>query len=403
MISLMLRKEPGIARLQGFGESIFDAISTQARELGAINLGQGAPDSDGPAPMLARAQKEIAQGNNQYAPAKGVADLRAAVAAHQQRYGLTVDPETEIQITVGATEGMTAAIMGLVEPGSEVIIIEPYFDIYPAIIALAGATPVAVPVRETPAEAGEERGSWDLDVAAIRQAVTNKTAMIVLNTPHNPTGAVFSRAALEELAEVVKEHQLLVVSDEVYELLTFAGKEHVPFATIPGMWEHTVTVSSAAKSFNATGWKTGWAVGPAALIREVRRIKQILTFAGATPLQPAVAQALTEEIPWAETMARGMEAKKDRLSAALRECGLRPFASYGTYFVVAEIPAEFSDDQEFCQHLMKHAGVAGIPISAFADDKQRWSRFIRFGFCKTDDTLDEAIRRLREWAGQQQK
>ncbi|KAB1503591.1 pyridoxal phosphate-dependent aminotransferase [Corynebacterium sp. 320] len=384
--------DPGVTRLRSFGDSIFGSMSARAMELGAINLGQGFPDSDGPASMLERAQEEIASGNNQYAPVQGLLELREAVARHQGRYGLHVDPATEVLVTVGATEAITATILGLVEPGQEVIVLEPYFDSYVAAIALAGAQRVAVPLREVQCGDGK---AWDVDLEALRAAVTEKTAMIVVNSPHNPTGSVLSREGLEGIAVLARDKDLFVLSDEVYEHLVFSGYEHVSCASLPGMWERTITVSSAAKSFNATGWKTGWAVAPENLLRHVLKAKQFLTYVGVTPLQPAVAQALDTELPWVEDMSARLEEKVRKVATALEECGLDAYVSHGTYYVIARIPERFKDDVEFCRFLVEEVGVAAIPVSAFSDHTEQWKRFVRFACCKRDEVLDQAIERLK--------
>lgn len=272
-------KNIGVTRMQEFGETVFATFSARAAELGAINLGQGFPDTDGPNAMLERAQQEIARGNNQYPPGLGMPVLREAVACHQSRYGRTIDPATQVLITVGATEAITAAVTALVEPGEDVIVFEPYFDSYAAAISLAGGRRVAVSLKP----AGD---TWTLDTKAFEQAITPQTKLVICNSPHNPTGVVFDRAVLEEFARIVVAHDLLVVSDEVYEHLVFPPATHTHLASLPEMWERTVSVSSAAKTFNATGWKTGWAVGPQPLIKEVQRVKQYLSYVGAAPFSP---------------------------------------------------------------------------------------------------------------------
>lgn len=382
-------KNIGVTRMQEFGETVFATFSARAAELGAINLGQGFPDTDGPNAMLERAQQEIARGNNQYPPGLGMPVLREAVACHQSRYGRTIDPATQVLITVGATEAITAAVTALVEPGEEVIVFEPYFDSYAAAISLAGGRRVAVSLKP----AGD---TWTLDTKAFEQAITPQTKLVICNSPHNPTGAVFDRAVLEEFARIVVAHDLLVVSDEVYEHLVFPPATHTHLASLPEMWERTVSVSSAAKTFNATGWKTGWAVGPQPLIKEVQRVKQYLSYVGAAPFQPAVAYALDNELAWVDAMAAGLAKKKQLLADALRAAGLKVYDSHGTYYLVAEVPEAFADDMAFCTYLIEEVGVAAIPISVFCDHKDDWRRKVRFAFCKKDETLIEACRRIQD-------
>lgn len=377
--------------MQEYGETIFATMSARAAELGAINLGQGFPDTDGPASMLARAQREIAGGNNQYPPGKGMKVLRDAVARHQAIYGMDIDPDREVLITVGATEAITAAVQAFVEPGDEVILLEPYFDSYAAAVSLAGGVRRAVSLKPT-------GNTWTLDFAAFEAAIGPRTKLVILNSPHNPTGAVFAREVVEEFARIAIAHDLLVVSDEVYEHLTFPPAAHTHVAALPGMWERTVSVSSAAKSFNATGWKTGWAVGPSALIDEVQRVKQFMSYVGAAPFQPAVADALDTELPWVRDMAARLADKKELLASTLRAAGLHVYDSDGTYYLVADIPAGFEDDIAFCNYLIEHVGVAAIPLSVFCDHKEYWSTKVRFAFCKKDETLQEACRRLQRLA-----
>lgn len=376
-----------VQRLTEFQETIFATMSAKAAAYEAVNLGQGFPDEDGPAAMLHMAQAAIASGDNQYAPGRGVPVLRQAVAAHQGRYGIEVS-ESDVLVTVGATEAITATIMGLVEPGQEVILIEPYYDAYAAAVALAGARRVAVPLRS-------QRRSWDLDPAAIEAAITPKTALVVINNPHNPTGSVFSTEAMLELSRIVCKHDLLVLSDEVYEHLLFDGRRHRPTCTYPGMAHRTVTVSSAAKTFNATGWKTGWAIAAPELLEPIAQVKQFLTFVGATPFQPPVAHALEHEQVWVQELATCLERKRDRLSVALEQAGFEVHESPGTYYLVADF-ATMSElgGHEFCLQLIEERGVAAIPLEVFCDHPEPWRSKIRFAFCKQDHVLDEAIHRL---------
>ncbi|MCK0089427.1 pyridoxal phosphate-dependent aminotransferase [Rhodococcus sp. HNM0563] len=378
-----------VARLRPFASTIFAEMTSLAVEHGAINLGQGFPDTDGPPEMLEVARRAIAEGVNQYPPGSGIPELRAAIAADRlARYGLEHDPDTEVLVTVGATEAISAALLGLVEPGDEVLLTEPYYDSYAAAVALAGATRRTVPLTR-----------WDnefvLDVEALRAAVTDRTRMLVVNTPHNPTGTVYDDGALAAIAEFACERDLLVLSDEVYEHLVFDGRRHTPLASLPGMAERTITVSSAAKTFNVTGWKIGWAIGPRALIDGVRAAKQFMTFVGGAPFQPAVTHALTHEQSWVGSMRDALQRKRTFLSHSLSEAGFDVLDSAGTYFVCADItPLGFRDGVQLCRALPGEIGVAAVPVSVFADDSASWNHLVRFAFCKRDDVLAEAAQRL---------
>lgn len=375
-----------VKRLQPFAETIFATMTARAVEFDAINLGQGFPDSDGPATMLEIAQKEIAGGNNQYGPGMGMNVLRDAVAAYRG-----VEREN-ILITVGATEGIAATILGLVEPGSEVIVLEPYYDSYAAAIALADATRVAVPLKEV----GK---TWDVDVEAVAAAITPKTSMVVVNSPHNPTGSVFSRQALEELAKVIVDNDLLVLSDEVYENLRYGDAQHTRLAELPGMWERTVTVSSAAKSFNVTGWKTGWTIAPDELLDAVVKAKQFMSYVGATPFQPAVAHALNQEGEWLTTMVDGLDECRELLANGLQDAGFDVYETHGTYFIVVDIASMgYSSGVDFCMDLPELAGVAAIPVEVFTDHPELWTTKVRFAFCKKPEVLREAVKRLKAFA-----
>ena len=381
-----------VERLRPFSVNIFAKMSALAASLGAVNLGQGFPDEDGPAAMLEVARQAIADGVNQYPPGLGIAELRAAIAAQRQRrYGQRFDPDTEILVTVGASEAIAAAVIGLVEPGSEVLVVEPYFDTYSPNIAMACARRVSVPL------VADGRG-FALDVDAVRTAVTPRTRAMIVNSPHNPTGMVLGDDELRALAEVAVAADLLVISDEVYERLTFSGWQHRPVATYPGMAERTVTISSAAKMFNCTGWKIGWACGPADLVAGVRAAKQYLSYVGGAPFQPAVAYALDNEDAWVDGLRDSLQGKRDRLAAALTGLGFEVHDSAGTYFLCADPrPLGFQDSTAFCEELPHRAGVAAIPMSAFCDPggmSDAWRHLVRFAFCKRDETLDEAIRRL---------
>ncbi|MGW0021660.1 pyridoxal phosphate-dependent aminotransferase [Rhodococcus sp. NPDC003382] len=379
-----------VNRLRPFASTIFAEMTSLAIQHDAVNLGQGFPDTDGPAAMLEVARQAISDGVNQYPPGPGMPELRRAITDDRAaRYGLEYDPDGEVLVTVGATEAISAAILGLVEPGDEVLLTEPYYDSYAASVALAGATRRAVPL--------ERSGSgFVLDVDALRAAVTDRTTMLVVNTPHNPTGTVYDDATLTAVAELACERDLLVLSDEVYEHLVFDGRRHTPLASLPGMAERTVTVSSAAKMFNVTGWKIGWALGPRELIDGVRAAKQFMSFVAGAPFQPAVAYALKHEQAWVAAQRDDLQRRRDLLSTALADAGFGVLDSAGTYFVCADVtPIGVTDAVEFCRSLPRRIGVAAVPVSAFVDHPERWNHLVRFAFCKRDEILTEGVRRLR--------
>jgi len=382
-----------VQRLQPYAVNIFAAMSALAARLDAVNLGQGFPDEDGPLGMLDAARKAIAEGVNQYPPGPGILPLREAVAAQRKRrYGMEFDPETEVLITVGASEAIAASVLGLVEPGSDVLLIEPAFDTYAPVIAMAGSHRVTVPLVP------DGRG-FALDVDLLRAAITPRTRAVIVNSPHNPTGMVLSDADLRALAELAVEADLLVISDEVYEHLVYDDTRHRPIATYPGMAQRTVTISSAAKMFNCTGWKIGWACGAPELIAGVRAAKQYLSYVGGAPFQPAVAYALNFEDAWVDRLRDSLQIKRDLLAGALADLGFAVHDSAGTYFLCADPrPLGFSDSASFCAELPTRAGVAAIPMSAFCDPDSghadQWNHLVRFAFCKRHETLDEAIRRL---------
>lgn len=384
-----MRQTPTVVRLRPFASTIFAEMTELAVRHSAVNLGQGFPDSDGPVAMLDVARAAIADGLNQYPPGRGVPALRQAIAADRvRRYQVRYDPDSQILVTVGATEAIAAAVLGLVEPGSEVVLIEPYYDSYAAAVALAGAA------RRT-ARLVRDGDGFVLDTDSLRAAVTPKTRMLLLNSPHNPTGTVLRRAELAEVAAVAREHDLIVVADEVYEHLTYDGHEHISIATLPGMAERTVVVSSAAKTFSVTGWKVGWACGPAPLIDGLLAAKQFLSFVGSGPLQPAVAYSLEHEQRWVAALRDTLAEKRTRLSKALMEAGFQVLRSEGTYFVCADITGlGASDALTFCRELPQRLGVAAVPVSVFTDHPDDWKHLVRFTFCKKDQTLAEGIRRL---------
>src|SRR3954447_7289144 len=368
--------------LAGFGTTVFTEFSALAERTGAINLGQGFPDEDGPAEVLEAAAAALRDGRNQYAPLAGVPTLRAAVAEHQRRfYGLEVDPDQGVQVTFGATEAIAAALLGLCEPGDEVLALDPAYDSYAAAAALAGATLVRVPLHPP---------DWSLDPAELAAAVSARTRVLLLNSPHNPTGRVLTRAELEAVAAVCAERDLIAITDEVYEHLVFDG-EHVPLATLDGMAERTLTVSSLGKTFSVTGWKTGWATGPAELVAAVRAAKQFLTFAGGTPFQYAGAAALRLGDDWYASFAQELKAKRDRLCGGLAAAGLEVLRPQGTYFANADAGG---DATAFCRDLVTRAGVVAIPTSVFTAEPERLRPYVRFAFCKRPAVIDEAARRL---------
>jgi N-succinyldiaminopimelate aminotransferase len=378
-------------RLQGFGTTIFAEMTALAVATGSVNLGQGFPDTDGPPEVLEAAVAAIREGRNQYPPAMGVPELRAAVAAHQGRfYGIEVDPDAEVLVTAGATEAIAAAVLALCEPGDEVVAFEPYYDSYAACIAMAGGVRRPVTLRPP---------SFLPDPDEIRAAVGPRTRLMLLNTPHNPTGAVLEPDLLEEIATIAVEHDLVVVSDEVYEHLTF-GLPHVPLATMPGMWERTVTIGSGGKTFAVTGWKVGWVTGPAALVDAVTAAKQFLTFVASGPLQPAVALGLGLPDAYFEGVAASHRGKRDRLCRGLREAGFAVYEPSGTCFVTADIrPLGEEDGMAFCRALPERCGVVAVPNVVFYDDLDAGRPLVRFAFCKRDEVLDEAVERLRTLAG----
>ena len=379
-------------RVSGIDTTIFATMSELALATGSVNLGQGFPDTDGPDEVREAAVAALRGGRNQYAPGAGVPELRRAVADHQcSWYGMQIDPDREVVVTTGATEAVAAALLALVDPGDEVIVLEPYYDSYPAGIALAGGVRRAVPLRAA---------DFRLDPDALRAAVTPRTTAILLNSPHNPTGTVLDREELASVARIAVEHDLLVISDEVYEHLVFDGREHVPIATLPGMAERTLTISSAGKTFSFTGWKVGWAVGPAPLVQAVTKAKQFLTYTSGAPLQPAVAVALGLPDTFYAQAAGALQARRDQLCAGLAGLGLDVPVPEGTYFATPDVRALGADDGlAFCLDLPHRAGVVAIPHSVFADDPQTGRSLVRWAFCKRPEVLDEALLRLRRAYG----
>ena len=376
-----------VERMQPFVTTIFAEMSALAVRTGAINLGQGFPDTDGPQSLLEDAVTAIRGGANQYPPGIGIPELRRAIADHQRRfYGLEVDPNTEVLVTAGATEAIAATILALAGPGDEVVTFEPYYDSYAASIALAGATRRTVLLRKP---------DFSFDDADLRAAFGARTRLILLNSPHNPTGKVFSRSELELIAGLAREYDAVVVTDEVYEHQTFDGIRHLPLVTLPGMAERTVTISSAGKTFSVTGWKIGWLHAPAPLTTAVRAVKQFLTYVNGAPFQPAVAAALSLDDGFYAALATDLQRKRDLLSTGLREAGFDVFTPSGTYFVLADAaPLGYDDAIELCLTLPARVGVAAVPVSVFHDDKDAARSLVRFAFCKREHVLGEAVDRL---------
>jgi len=376
------------ARLQGFGATIFAEMSALALRTEAVNRGQGFPDTDGPSEVSEAAVEAIRTGlGNQYPPGIGVPELRNAIAAHQTRfYDMSYDPDTEILVTAGASEALAAAVIALCETGDEVVTFEPWYDIYGANISMAGAVKKVVTLR--PPDYGFEEEEF------LRQ-ITPKTRLILLNTPHNPTGKVFSRSELEFIAKVAVEKDLLVVTDEVYEHLVFDG-EHIPIASLPGMRERTVTISSGGKTFSFTGWKIGWVCATPELMTAVRTAKQFLTYVSGGPFQHAIAAGLRLGDDYYDEFRADLQAKRDHLAAGLRSAGFEVFDPAGTYFITTDIRVFGTDDGlEFCWSLPERCGVVAVPNVVFYDNKHEGRHLVRFTFCKRFEVLDEAVDRLQ--------
>jgi N-succinyldiaminopimelate aminotransferase len=359
-----MTRDPLAERLHGLGTTIFAEMSALALATGSVNLGQGFPDTDGPIEIADAAIAAIRGGHNQYPPGPGIPDLRAAIAEHQQRfYGLVLDP------------------------ANEVVALEPFYDSYAACIAMAGGRRVPVTLRAP---------DFRLDVDRLREAVTDRTRLILLNTPHNPTGSVLTRDELQAVADVAIERDVIVVTDEVYEHMTY-DVEHIPLATLPGMRDRTLTISSAGKTFSFTGWKIGWASGPQPLVRTVLTAKQFLTFVSGAPFQPAVATGLRLPDSYFTGLRDSLRAKRDRLCLGLREVGFEVYEPAGTYFITADVrPLGYTDGVEFCRDLPQRCGVVAIPHQVFYDDVEAGKPLVRFAFCKRDEVLDDALERLQK-------
>ena len=380
----MLLGDDGLLR-----PTIFTEMSALATATGAINLGQGFPDEDGPAEVLEAARQAITDGINQYPPGIGLPVLREAIAEHQQRfYGVRVDPATEVLVTAGATEALAATILALTEPGDEVVVFEPFYDAYAADVAMAGATLVTVPLLAP---------NFQPDLDALTDAVTDRTQLIIVNDPHNPTGSVLPIETLRLIISLAERHGATIVTDEVYEHLVFDEARHTPISSLPGGWERTVTISSGGKTFNTTGWKIGWITAPSALIAPILAVKQFLTFVNGAPFQPALAAGLRLGDEFFTGAAATLQRKRDILSAGLQGAGFTVSRPQGGYFVIADAAAlGHPDAAAFCRELPSLAGVVGVPLSAFVLPEHRAATrsLVRFAFCKRESVLTDAAERL---------
>ncbi len=375
-------------RVHGLGTTVFAEMSALAASTGAINLGQGFPDTDGPAEVAEAAVAAIRGGRNQYPHGSGAPELRAAVAVYRSRFaGQSYDPEGEVLITTGATEAIAAALLGLIDPGDEVAVLEPYYDSYVACIGFAGGLRRPITLRPP---------TYALDPDSVRAAITSRTKVLLVNSPHNPTGAVLSLDELTALAEVAVEHDLVVIADEVYEHMAFdRDRPHIPIATLPGMRERTLSIGSAGKTFSFTGWKVGWVTGPSDLVECVRLTKQFLTFVSGAPLQPAVAVGLALPDSYFTGLRDSLAAKRDLLCDGLTAAGLEVHRPRGTYFATTDVRSVgYDDGWEFCRDLPARAGVVAVPHAPFWDDHETGRPLVRWAFCKKDAVLEEAVHRL---------
>lgn len=377
------------ARVRDMGTSIFTEMTELARRTGAVNLGQGVPELAGPDALLKDVAEAVLSGNNQYPPAVGFPALREAVAEHQlRRYGLDYSPQGEVLITTGATEALASALLALCDPGDEVVAFDPCYDAYAADARLAGARLVAVPLVS-------DGDGFALDADALRLAVSPRTRVLVLNTPHNPAGKVFTADELAVIADIAREHSLTVVTDEVYEHLVYNGVHHLPIAALPGMRERTLTISSAGKTFSVTGWKIGWVCGPAPLVAAVAAAKQFLTYASGTPYQEALARALGSVEEWAADLRETLCHNRNLLSDGLTRAGLRPYRADAGYFLQADVrPWGYADGVTFCRELPERAGVVAIPTSAFYQSADAPAWLVRFSFCKREESIRTAVEQL---------
>jgi N-succinyldiaminopimelate aminotransferase len=372
--------------------SIFGEMSALAARTGALNLGQGFPDEDGPIEVLEAARQAISDGVNQYPPGRGMPVLLNAIARHQERfYGLTVNPETEVLVTAGATEALAATLLALLETGDEVVTFEPFFDAYGGLIALSGGIHRTVRLRAP---------DFQPDPDELRSQITDKTRLILVNSPHNPTGTVFDRETMELIVELAHRHNAIIVTDEVYEHLVF-GATHIPIASLPGAAERTVTISSGGKTFSTTGWKVGWLSGPAPLVTAILAVKQFLTFVNGAPFQPAIARGLELPDSFFTGAAATLKAKRDILAAGLSNAGFEITLPEGSYFIVADAAAlGYNDGAEFCRLLPELAGVVGVPVSAFClpEHRSEYASLVRFAYCKKVDVLEQASAQLAAMA-----
>ena len=384
------------SKLAGFGTTIFAQMSALAASTGAINLGQGFPDTDGPIEVLDAAVEAIRAGLNQYPPGPGMPDLRGAIAEHQRRfYGLTFDSDTEVLVTAGATEALAGALLGMLDVGDEVVLFEPMYDSYQACIAMAGG--VVKPVVLQPGDDGR----YGFDPDRFVEACTPATKLILLNTPHNPTGKVFTRGELEFIADIAQERDILVITDEVYEHLVFSGAEHVAMATLPGMAERTISISSGGKTFNTTGWKIGWMCGPAPMVDAAKTAKQFLTYVNGAPFQPAIATGLRLPDAFFQALAADLEAKRDRLLPGLEAAGLIAYEPEATYFTTVDIRPVRPDGDgiAFCLELPERIGVVAVPNQVFYANPEHGRHLVRFACCKQLDVIDAAVERLARLGG----
>jgi N-succinyldiaminopimelate aminotransferase len=384
--------KPANSVLSSYGMTVFEVMSRLANEHGSINLGQGFPEGTGPADVRAKAQDALENGWNQYPPMMGLPELREAVAAHNKRfYDIDVDWAEETMVTSGATEALAASLLGLIEPGDEVVLIEPLYDCYLPMVRRGGGIPKLVRV---------EPPDWTLPREALTDAFSDKTKLILLNSPMNPAAKVFDRSELEFIADLVKKHDAYAVCDDAYEHILFDGREHVPLMTLPGMRERCVRIGSAGKTFSVTGWKVGYVTACPALLQPISRCHQFLVFTTAPNLQAAVAYGLSKDDSYFRDLSGDLETKRDRIGTGLAEVGFDVLDCQGTYFITGDFrPLGFNgDDVAFCKHITVEAGVTAVPVSAFYQDDPP-THFARFSFCKPDDVLDEAVKRLKAHFG----
>jgi aspartate/methionine/tyrosine aminotransferase len=387
-----MNRSPISHKAARFTESVIRGMSIEARKHSAINLAQGMPDFPAPAAIKAAACRAIEDDINQYAITWGAKKLRDGVARHmQQTQGMTVDPETEITVTCGSTEAMIAALMAVTDPGDEVVIFEPFYENYGPDTILSGARPHFVTLHPPTTSQGE----WSFDEKELRAAINPHTRAIIVNTPNNPTGKVFTRKELELIRDLCVEFDVVAITDEIYQHIIYDGTEHVSLATLDGMRERTITINGMSKTYSVTGWRVGWAVAPPVLTSAIRKVHDFLTVGAAAPLQDAGAAALMLPESYYVDLAEGYRDRRDKLVPALEEAGFRTFLPRGAYYVMTDISAfGFSDDVTFCKYLVSEIGVAAVPGSSFYSNPKNGSKQVRFAFCKKDATLEEAARRL---------